>query len=78
MADIKLNIGMLAATCALCAVEVGVESPAYENAMAATVCTVCGGAGIYLGYENAKAFFAKTKGPLKGRIRKVRETLQNN
>ena len=59
--DIKLNVGMMTATCALCAVEVGIESPAYENIMAATVCAVCGGTGIYLSYENAKckSFFCK-------------------
>ena len=75
MADVKLNFGMLAATCALCAVEVGVDSPAYENVVAATVCTVCAGFGLYLGYENVKAAVAKTKGPIKGRVRQVRENL---
>jgi hypothetical protein len=75
--DIKLNVGMLAATCALCAVEVSVDSPAYENVLAATVCTACGTFGLYLGYENVKTAIAKTKGPLKGKIRQARETLGN-
>ena len=72
---IKVKVGMLAAVCALCAAEAAVDSPAYENLMAAAVCTTCGAFGFYLGYENVKVAIAKTKGPLKGRIRQVRETL---
>ena len=74
MAEIKMNVGMLAATCALCAVKVEVDSPAYENVLAATA---CGAFGLYLGLNNAKTAIAKTKGPIKGHVRKAREFVQN-
>ena len=75
MAEIKLNAGMLAATCALCAAEVAVDSPAYENLVAAVVCTACGSFGLYLGFNNVKTAIAKTKGPLKGGLKQARENL---
>jgi hypothetical protein len=78
MAVIRINVGMLAATCALCATEAAVDSPAYENVLAATVCTACAGFGLYLGYENVKTAIAKTKGPLKGRLKQAREGLPKN
>lgn len=68
----------MAATCALCAAEVAVESPAYENLVAATVCTICAGFGIYLGYDNVKTAIAKTKGPLKGHLKQAREEVPGN
>lgn len=80
MPVIKVNVGMLTATCALCSTEAAVDSPAYENVLAASVCTVCAGFGLYLGYNNVKTAIAKTKGPIKGplknRIRRTREKLQ--
>ena len=75
MAEIKLNAGMLAATCALCAAEVAVDSPAYENVLAAIVCTACGSVGLYLGFDNVKTAIAKTKGPLKGGLNNARQNL---
>jgi len=75
MAEIKLNVGMMAAVCSLCAVEAAVDSPAYENVMAATVCA---GFGLYLGYENVKTAISKTKDPVKGRLRNVREGIRAN
>jgi hypothetical protein len=78
MPVVKLNVGMLAATCALCATEAAVDSPAYENIVAASVCTVCAGFGLYLGYENVKTAIAKTKGPIKGRLKNARENLPSS
>ena len=78
MAEIKLNAGMLAATCALCAAEVAVDSPAYENLVAAVVCTACGSVGLYLGFDNIKTAIAKTKGPLKGHLKQAREEVPGN
>lgn len=78
MTVIKLNVGMLAATCALCAVEITVDSPAYENVLAGTICAACGAFGFYLGYDNVKTVIAKTKGPVKGRLKQAREGLPTN
>jgi len=78
MADVKINVGMLAATCALCATEAAVDSPAYENVLSATVCTVCASFGLYLTYKNVKVAIAKTKGPIKGSLRKAQEKLPSN
>jgi ribose/xylose/arabinose/galactoside ABC-type transport system permease subunit len=75
MSEIKLNVGMLAATCALCAAEVAVDSPAYENLVAAVVCTCCGSFGLYLGFDNVKTAITKTKGPLKGGLKQARKKL---
>jgi hypothetical protein len=78
MPGINLNVGMLGATCALCATEVAVDSPAYENVVAASVCAICAGFGIYLSYHNVKIAVAKTKGPIKGRIKTARQNLPTN
>lgn len=75
---VKFNLGMLAPTCALCATEVAVDSPAYENVVAAGVCTVCAGFGIYLGYDNVKKAIAKTKSPLKTSLKNARSTFPEN
>ena len=69
--DIRLNVGMLSATCALCAVEVGVKLPVYENLVTTLICVNCATGRVYVGYKNAHAFVVKTKGPLK----QVRKTL---
>jgi len=75
MTDVKINVGMLAATYALCATEAAVDSPAYENVLSATVCASF---GLYLTYKNVKIAIAKTKGPIKGSLRKAREKLPSN
>lgn len=57
---------MLAAICALCATEAAVDSPAYENLLAAIIFTACSTFGFYLGYKNVKTAITKTKGQIKG------------
>ena len=78
MADVKIRLGMLALACALCATEAAVDSPAYENIIAATVCTACGGFGLYLGYDNVRTAIAKTKGPIKGGLKNARENFPSD
>ncbi len=78
MPNFKMDLGMLAATCALCATKVAVDSPAYENLVAAGVCTICAGFGVNLAYDNMKKAVAKTKGPLKTRLKNARSNLPSN
>lgn len=65
---------MISATCALCAVEASIELPADKNLLATLICVTCATGGVYVGYENAHVFVAKTKSPLK----QVRKTLEDN
>ena len=49
-------------------------STAYKNLVTILICATCKTGGVYVGYENAQVFVAKTKGPLK----QVRKNLQDN